>query len=98
MKNLKRLLALIGVILLAGMYVLTLIFALTDNSAAGNMLMASLFGTVIIPVLIYAILLVYKWTRPEDEVIPKILAETSEIDTLIFDIGKVLVRYAGSEI
>ena len=93
MKNLKRLLALIGVILLAGMYVLTLIFALTDNSAAGNMLMASLFGTVIIPVLIYAILLVYKWTRPEDEVIPKILAETSEIDTLIFDIGKVLVRY-----
>ena len=93
MKNLKRLLALIGVILLAGMYILTLIFALTDNSAAGNMLMASLFGTVIIPVLIYAILLVYKWTRPEDEVIPKILAETSEIDTLIFDIGKVLVRY-----
>ena len=62
MKNLKRLLALIGVILLAGMYILTLIFALTDNSAAGNMLMASLFGTVIIPVLIYAILLVYKWT------------------------------------
>ncbi|HJC09755.1 MAG TPA: HAD family phosphatase, partial [Candidatus Blautia merdigallinarum] len=93
MKNLKRLLALIGVILLAGMYVLTLIFALTDNSAAGNMLMASLFGTVIIPVLIYAILLVYKWTHSEDEAIPKILAETSEIDTLIFDIGKVLVRY-----
>ena len=93
MKNLKRLLALIGVVLLAGMYILTLFFALTDNSAAGNMLMASLFGTVIIPVLIYAILLVYKWTRPEDKVIPKILAETSEIDTLIFDIGKVLVRY-----
>ena len=93
MKNLKRLLALIGVVLLAGMYILTLFFALTDNSAAGNMLMASLFGTVIIPVLIYAILLVYKWTRPEDKVTPKILAETSEIDTLIFDIGKVLVRY-----
>ena len=32
MKNLKRLLALIGVVLLAGMYILTLFFALTDNS------------------------------------------------------------------
>ncbi|HJB36086.1 MAG TPA: HAD family phosphatase [Candidatus Blautia merdipullorum] len=93
MKNLKRLLALIGVILLAGMYVLTLILSLTDNSAAGNVLMASLFGTVIIPVLLYAFLLVYKWTRPKDEVLSKILAETSEINTLIFDIGKVLVDY-----
>ena len=93
MKNLKRLLALIGVILLAGMYILTLILSLTDNSAAGNMLMASLFGTVIIPVLLYAFLLVYKWTRPKDEILSKILAETSEINTLIFDIGKVLVDY-----
>ena len=93
MKNLKRLLALIGVILLAGMYILTLILSLTDNSAAGNVLMASLFGTVIIPVLLYAFLLVYKWTRPKDEVLSKILAETSEINTLIFDIGKVLVDY-----
>lgn len=55
--------------------------------------MASLFGTVIIPVLLYAFLLVYKWTRPKDEVLSKILAETSEINTLIFDIGKVLVDY-----
>lgn len=93
MKNLKRLLAGMGVILLAGMYILTFILALTDNSKSGGMLMASLYATVIIPVFLYAFLLVYKWTRHEDEVIPKIIAETSEIDTLIFDIGKVLVRY-----
>lgn len=57
--------------------------------------MASLYATVIVPVLLYAFFLVYKWTHhPEEgEVISKIAAETSEIDTLIFDIGKVLVRY-----
>ncbi len=93
MKNLKRLLAIIGVVLLAGMYVLTLIFALTDNSNSGNMLMASLFATVFVPILLYAITLVWKWTRRKDDVIPQISEEDSGIDTVIFDIGKVLVHY-----
>ena len=93
MKNLKRLLAVIGIVLLAGMYILTFVLALTDHSKSGGMLMASLYATVIIPVLLYAFLLVYKWSRHEDDVISKISAETSEIDTLIFDIGNVLVRY-----
>ena len=93
MKNLKRLLAVIGIILLAGMYVLTFILALTDNSAAGNMIMASLYATVIIPILLYAFLLVYHWTHQKNDVIPKILGENSDVDTVIFDIGKVLVKY-----
>ncbi len=93
MKNLKRILAVIGIILLAGMYVITLILALTDNSHAGNVLMASLFATVVIPVLLYAFLLVYRWSHPKDTVISKISEETSQIDTVIFDLGKVLVHY-----
>lgn len=93
MKNLKQLLAVVGIILLGGMYILTFIAALTDNSKSGGLLMASLYCTVIIPIFLYAFMLVYKWSRHKDEVIPKIVAETSEIDTLIFDIGNVLVRY-----
>ena len=93
MKNLKRLLAVLGILLLAGMYVLSLVFALTDHSQAGNMPMASLFATVIIPILLYAFLLVYKWTHPKDDIIARIAPETDKIDTLIFDLGKVLVRY-----
>ena len=93
MKNLKRLLAVIGIILLAGMYVLTFILALTDNSAAGNMIMASLYATVILLNLLYAFLLVYHWTHQKNDVIPKILGENSDVDTVIFDIGKVLVKY-----
>ena len=93
MKNIKRLLAIIGVCLLVGMYVLTFILSLTDHSKTGGMLMASLYATVVIPVLLYAFMLVYKWTHPKDEEIPKISAEASEIDTLIFDIGNVLAKY-----
>ncbi len=93
MKNIKRLLAIIGVGLLVGMYVLTFILSLTDHSKTGGMLMASLYATVVIPVLLYAFMLVYKWTHPKNEEIPKISAETSEIDTLIFDIGNVLAKY-----
>lgn len=93
MKNIKRLLAIIGVCLLVGMYVLTFILSLTDHSKTGGMLMASLYATVVIPVLLYAFMLVYKWTHPKDEEIPKISAETSEIDTLVFDIGNVLAKY-----
>lgn len=93
MKNLKRILAVIGIIFLAGMYVITLALALTDNSIAGNMLMASLFATVVIPVLLYAFLLVYRWNHPKENVVERLSEAPSEIDTVIFDIGKVLVHY-----
>lgn len=93
MKNLKRLLAVLGSILLASMYILTLVLSFTDHSKAGNMLMASLLGTVIVPILLYAFELVDKWTHPKDDIIAKITPETDKIDTLIFDLGKVLVRY-----
>ena len=93
MKNLKRLLAVLGSILLASMYILTLVLSLTDHSKAGNMLMASLLGTVIVPILLYAFELVDKWTHPKDDIIARITPETDKIDTLIFDLGKVLVRY-----
>lgn len=92
-KNLKRLLAVLGSILLASMYILTLVLSLTDHSKAGNMLMASLLGTVIVPILLYAFELVDKWTHPKDDIIARITPETDKIDTLIFDLGKVLVRY-----
>lgn len=60
MKKTKRILALIGVVLLAGMYVSTLVFALMKHENASNMLMASILCTVIIPVLLYAYTLIYR--------------------------------------
>ena len=53
-----RILALIGAILLAGMYVLTFILGLTARPETQGMLMASIACTVIVPCLIYAFTLV----------------------------------------
>ena len=58
MQKLKRIFALIGAILLAGMYVITLVLGIIASPATKNMLMASIACTVIIPCLIYGFMLV----------------------------------------
>lgn len=71
MKNLKRIFAAIGAILLFAMYASTLLFAFTDHSRSLGLLKASIACTVIFPVLIYGYTLVYRISRrgsddPED--------------------------------
>lgn len=55
---LKRVLAIIGVVLLVGMYVTTFIFAITDNPNTMNLFWASLFLTAVVPAMIYVIFMV----------------------------------------
>lgn len=54
MKKLKRILALAGVLVLAGLYLATLFCAVSANENFMNMLMASLYASVVIPVLLWA--------------------------------------------
>ena len=58
MKKLKQILALIGVVLLVCMYAATLIFALIDSPAASGLFRASVAATILVPVLLYAFILV----------------------------------------
>ena len=58
MKKLKRILALIGAVLLAGMYLCTLVFALIGSSAATGLFRASVAATILIPVLLYGYILI----------------------------------------
>lgn len=62
-KTSVRILALIGVALLAALYVTTLILALSDSPNAGNLLMASIAATILIPVLIYTYQFIYRLIR-----------------------------------
>lgn len=63
MKKIKRIIALAGAVLLAGMYISTLVFALLDRSETMGLLKASIVCTVVLPVLLYAYTLVYKITK-----------------------------------
>lgn len=61
MKKTKRILALAGVILLVGLYVATLISACMATPATGSLFMASAVASVMVPILLYVLQLIYKW-------------------------------------
>lgn len=51
--NSKRILAIAGVIILVALYISSIIFALMDSPLAENLLLASLFCTIVIPAVMY---------------------------------------------
>lgn len=59
-QKIKRILALLGVGFLTGLYVLTLVFALLRIPNWFAWFQACIFCTVAIPVLLYAMQLIYK--------------------------------------
>lgn len=59
----KRILALCGALLLAALYLVTLVLAFTDPTEAKNWLKAAVVCTVIIPVFLYAYILVYRYLK-----------------------------------
>lgn len=67
MKKTKQILALIGVVILIGLYVSTLVCALSSSENFMNMLMASIYATVIIPVLIWAYTFIYRLVRKDSD-------------------------------
>ena len=67
MKKVKRILAAAAVVILAGLYLCSLIFALIDHPMKDSLLTASLYATVVIPVLLYVFLFVTKLFRRNHE-------------------------------
>ena len=67
MKKVKRILALTGVIVLIGLYASTLVCAVSSSENFMNLLMASVYATVIVPVLLWAYSFIYKLTRKDED-------------------------------
>ncbi len=60
MKNVKRILAIIGILLLVSLYVITLVLALTDDPHTMSAFRASLYCTFLVPVLLWTYTFIYK--------------------------------------
>lgn len=60
MKKTKRILALTGAVLLALLYVSTLVFALMKSPRWFDLFRAAVAATILLPVLLYAYTLVYR--------------------------------------
>lgn len=73
MKKAKRILAIIGIVLLISLYVITIVLAVTDDPNTMNAFRASVYCTFLVPVLIWAYTFIYKLlknnygNKPADE-------------------------------
>lgn len=67
MKKMQRILALAGVVLLVGLYGSTLFFALSGGENATGWFKASIACTIIVPVFLYANMLVYKHLKNKNK-------------------------------
>ena len=67
MAKTKRVLALIGVILLVGCYISTLVAALIGSKATEGLFMASLFCSIGLPIILYGYLIIIKFFKHRSE-------------------------------
>lgn len=67
MKHVKRVLALLGAVLLAGLYISTLVFALSGSPLCLDLLKISVAVTILLPVLLYAFILAARLSHRDDE-------------------------------
>ncbi len=63
----KRILALLAVILILLLYLTTLVLSFFKSKRAGELLMISLVATVVIPVLLYLYLWLYRTFRKKKQ-------------------------------
>ncbi len=64
--KLKRILAVAGIILILSMYVIAIVSAFSDSPNSKSWLMAAVFSTVIVPIVIYTFQMVYRLLKPGD--------------------------------
>ena len=61
--TMRRITALLGIVLLLVMYALTMVFALVKSPYSKGLLMGSIFCTIAVPVLLYAMTMVARLVR-----------------------------------
>lgn len=66
-KKTKRILAVIGVVLLVGLYLATLIFALIDSPWAFDLFKVCVGFTIVLPVLLYIYTFVFRQQKKHGE-------------------------------
>lgn len=66
MKTWKRIFALLGAVILAGLYAASLIFALLDSPLASDLLTITIAATIFLPVTLYACMILSRLISRRD--------------------------------
>lgn len=67
MSKVKRIAAIIGLVLIVSMYFISFLSALFATEYSYGLFMASIFCTIVIPIMIYLFITVYKMVHKKDE-------------------------------
>ena len=67
MQKTKRIFALLGVVLIAALYLITLVLSFSSHPNADRWLMASLFATIAVPLFLYIMLWLSRVLNKNDE-------------------------------
>lgn len=65
-KRIRRIFAWIGIVVLVGLYATTLVLAFSGSPMAQALFRGSFAATVVFPVLLYAMQIIYRILRPDD--------------------------------
>jgi amino acid permease len=68
-KKVKRIAAIIGLVLFASLFLLTLISAFFASEKAPGLFLASLFSAIVIPIMIWGFMLIYRLVHRSDSTI-----------------------------
>lgn len=66
MRKLKQILAIAAIVIIIGLYITTLVLAILGNSVSHSLFLASLYATVVVPVMLYIFLWLYKLMHGEE--------------------------------
>lgn len=66
MSKVKRIAAILCGILIVSMYVISFVAAITASEYANGLFLASIFCTIVIPIMIYGAIEVYKFVHRND--------------------------------
>ncbi|ROR30366.1 hypothetical protein EDD66_10217 [Mobilisporobacter senegalensis] len=67
MKKTKQTLAILMIVFLVGLYIVTLIAAITSTPATAGLFKASLFATMVLPIMFYIYQMIYKTFKKNNE-------------------------------
>ncbi len=67
MKTVKRIMAILGIVILLGLYITTLVMAIIDNSSTQTLFKTSVVATILIPTLIWIYTYIYKLIKKDTD-------------------------------
>lgn len=67
MKNVKRIAAIIGIVLILSLYIISFISAFFATEYSHGLFVASVFCTIVIPIMIWWFITVYKWVHKKSD-------------------------------